>query len=236
MGAHSAVYEKAAVSTSGRFAAVIAGLAAIGAGGVASAPMADASSTLDNIKHCESGGNPTVVNATGHGGLFQFSVATWRSVGGTGTPQSASIAEQYARAQLLLAREGTAPWLASKDCWSKMVVTPQTAPKVKTVESRPTPKPTPFKRVPNNIRQTVESTPIHDSVQAPRPVPSPPIPKPLAARISAPINRHTVVRGDTLSQIAESHGVSTRSLFNLNRNQVSNPDLIFPGQVLRTHV
>lgn len=46
--------------------------------------------------------------------------------------------------------------------------------------------------------------------------------------------RHTVRPGDTLSAIAEERGFSDwRVLYAANRDKVYDPDLIFPGQVLR---
>ena len=62
------------------------------------------------LAKCESGGNPRSVNPAGYYGLYQFSLGTWRSVGGTGNPIDASAAEQTARAQALYARSGAAPW------------------------------------------------------------------------------------------------------------------------------
>jgi hypothetical protein len=54
------------------------------------------------LAKCESGGNPKAVNAAGgYYGLYQFSLATWASVGGTGKPTDASPAEQTYRAQML---------------------------------------------------------------------------------------------------------------------------------------
>ena len=53
------------------------------------------------LAKCESGGNPRAVNPAGYYGLYQFSLATWRSVGGTGKPSDASPEEQTYRAQLL---------------------------------------------------------------------------------------------------------------------------------------
>jgi len=43
-------------------------------------------------------------------GKYQFSRATWRSVGGRGNPAAAPEAEQDRRAARLFARDGTAPW------------------------------------------------------------------------------------------------------------------------------
>jgi len=47
---------------------------------------------------------------------------------------------------------------------------------------------------------------------------------------------YTVVKGDTLSKIArEFYGSANRwhEIFDANRDQISNPDLIKPGQVLK---
>jgi uncharacterized protein YabE (DUF348 family) len=59
---------------------------------------------------CESGGNPRAVNPAGYYGLYQFSVATWRGVGGSGLPHQASAGEQTYRAKLLYAARGRSPW------------------------------------------------------------------------------------------------------------------------------
>lgn len=65
------------------------------------------------LAQCESGGNPTAVSPSGtYHGLYQFSVATWQSVGGSGLPSQASPAEQTQRAQALQARSGWGQWPA----------------------------------------------------------------------------------------------------------------------------
>jgi hypothetical protein len=72
---------------------------------------ATTSTTLERIAACESGGDPTRVSASGrYRGKYQFSVETWRDLGGTGDPAQAPEAEQDRRAAALLARRGTAPW------------------------------------------------------------------------------------------------------------------------------
>ncbi|MDA2805955.1 ubiquitin-like domain-containing protein [Nocardiopsis sp. LSu2-4] len=54
------------------------------------------------LAQCESGGDPSAVNAAGgYYGLYQFSPSTWRSAGGTGSPAEASASEQTMRAQKL---------------------------------------------------------------------------------------------------------------------------------------
>ncbi|TFV63338.1 UNVERIFIED_ORG: resuscitation-promoting factor [Bacillus sp. AZ43] len=60
---------------------------------------------------CESGGRASVVSSNGlYHGLYQFSVQTWRSVGGSGVPSAASPEEQTMRAQLLYERSGAGQW------------------------------------------------------------------------------------------------------------------------------
>ncbi|MEO8328705.1 MAG: resuscitation-promoting factor, partial [Candidatus Nanopelagicales bacterium] len=62
------------------------------------------------LAQCESSGNPQAVNPGGYYGLYQFSLSTWYSVGGTGNPINASSTEQTYRAQVLYERSGSAPW------------------------------------------------------------------------------------------------------------------------------
>ena len=66
--------------------------------------------TLDSIAACESGGDPTAVNAAGYYGKYQFELGTWQSVGGSGNPAEAPEAEQDYRAALLYSRAGSSPW------------------------------------------------------------------------------------------------------------------------------
>ncbi|MFE0423987.1 ubiquitin-like domain-containing protein [Streptomyces sp. NPDC058953] len=63
------------------------------------------------LARCESGGRPGAVDPSGtYGGLYQFDVPTWRSLGGTGRPQDASAPEQTFRAKKLYVQRGAAPW------------------------------------------------------------------------------------------------------------------------------
>jgi Transglycosylase-like domain/Putative peptidoglycan binding domain len=76
------------------------------------APITDQErALLDKIGQCESKGDPTVISANGKfRGKYQFDLATWRSVGGTGDPAAATEDEQDQRAAILLRQRGTAPW------------------------------------------------------------------------------------------------------------------------------
>lgn len=71
-----------------------------GSGGLNWAALAD----------CESSGNPRAVNPAGYYGLYQFSLPTWASVGGSGNPVDASPEEQTMRAQILYERSGAGQW------------------------------------------------------------------------------------------------------------------------------
>jgi len=66
---------------------------------------------LEAIAQCESGGDPTAVSADGtYHGKYQFSVATWQAVGGSGLPSQAPEAEQDMRAATLYAQSGPGQW------------------------------------------------------------------------------------------------------------------------------
>jgi lysozyme family protein len=67
--------------------------------------------TLEQIAQCESGGDPTAVSRDGrYRGKYQFSRATWRSLGGEGDPAKASEAEQDRLAQVLMEQQGPSAW------------------------------------------------------------------------------------------------------------------------------
>jgi len=64
------------------------------------------------LAQCESGGNPSTNTGNGYYGLYQFSLGTWQSLGGSGLPSEASAAEQTRLAQALQARSGWGQWPA----------------------------------------------------------------------------------------------------------------------------
>jgi len=67
--------------------------------------------TLDSIAACESGGNPAAVSPDGtYRGKYQFDYGTWASVGGSGDPAAAPVAEQDMRAAMLYSQAGSSPW------------------------------------------------------------------------------------------------------------------------------
>ena len=81
-------------------------------------PSGDAiAAHLRRIRQCESDGNyraeSDVKDANGvslYWGAYQFSIATWYSVGGSGNPAHASPQEQDLRARILYERSGPGQW------------------------------------------------------------------------------------------------------------------------------
>lgn len=78
------------------------------------APVAYSSdgSVWDRLAQCESGGNWSINTGNGYYGGLQFSLASWRGVGGSGYPHQASRAEQISRAEALRERQGWGAWPA----------------------------------------------------------------------------------------------------------------------------
>lgn len=71
----------------------------------------------DKLAACESGGNWSINTGNGYYGGLQFTQSSWNAVGGSGSPASASKAEQIKRAQILQSRQGWGAWPA---CSSKL--------------------------------------------------------------------------------------------------------------------
>jgi hypothetical protein len=117
-GAQRVASEEAAIAT---FAQAVLNYqaqqrAALAARQTAARPVARGSVSASGIWGCviahESGGNPSAVNpSSGAGGLFQFLPSSWAAYGGTGLPENASVAEQWAIAEHAQAVSGWSPWV-----------------------------------------------------------------------------------------------------------------------------
>jgi peptidoglycan hydrolase-like protein with peptidoglycan-binding domain len=80
-----------------------------------------AANTLGGVWACirqhESGGNYATNTGNGYYGAYQFALATWRALGGSGLPSSAPPAVQDAMAQKLQAQSGWGQWpVTSRMC------------------------------------------------------------------------------------------------------------------------
>lgn len=62
------------------------------------------------VANCESGGNWAINTGNGYYGGVQFTLSTWRSVGGSGYPHQNSAYEQAYRAEILKNRAGLGQW------------------------------------------------------------------------------------------------------------------------------
>lgn len=69
-------------------------------------------SVWDQIAKCESGGNWSINTGNGYYGGLQFTLGSWKGVGGSGYPNQVSREEQIARAQILQSRQGWGAWPA----------------------------------------------------------------------------------------------------------------------------
>jgi LysM repeat protein len=78
----------------------------------APAPTVASGSVWDSLAACESGGNWSINTGNGFYGGLQFTLSSWRAMGGSGYPNQASRAEQIARAERLLAAQGWGAWPA----------------------------------------------------------------------------------------------------------------------------
>lgn len=83
--------------------------AAVGGSLVATQP-AQAASTWEGLRQCESGGDYTINTGNGYSGAYQFSASTWHSLGYSGLPHQASPAVQDEAALRLAQRSGFGQW------------------------------------------------------------------------------------------------------------------------------
>jgi nucleoid-associated protein YgaU len=188
---------------------------------VAALPPGDVTELLDLISDCESDGKnvPNYINDSMHTafGPWQITNTTWRAYGGTEFGQNARYAtideQRIVATRILAARPSGADWDPSKHCWGPRMQAALNGQNVTNIH--PTGGP--------------GSEAIGGGGAAPAPAPAPQAnPAPPAAE-SGPT--YTVRQGDRLGRIAAANGTTALTLANLNG--LANPDLIFPGQVLR---
>lgn len=82
---------------------------------VESDPESQSGDRFDRLANCESGGNSATNTGNGFYGAFQFTLSTWKSVGGTGLPSDHSYGEQKQKALELANR--AAPGSQWPVCW-----------------------------------------------------------------------------------------------------------------------
>ena len=85
------------------------------AGGSGGGPSEVGDDVWAKLAQCESGGNPRTNTGNGFYGMYQFTLETWQSLGGTGYPHEADAATQTAMAKKLQAQAGWGQWPACAD-------------------------------------------------------------------------------------------------------------------------
>lgn len=213
----------------------IAGVALSASAANAAVPGASApASTWDSLAQCESGGNWGINTGNGYAGGLQFSPSTWAAYGGTGSAANASREQQIAVAERVQAGQGWGAWPA---CAAKLGLTggaiaPQSMPKSLAPASVPAPAKVPAK-VPVRTAAPKAATPkaAAPKVAAPKAATAP---RHVAA-VALSGKTYTIQGGDTLSKVAEQLNIAGgwQLLADANATTISNPDLVFPGQVLQ---
>ena len=234
--------------------------AALAIGGAVAAtmsmPAANAvdGATWDALAQCESGGNWSINTGNGFYGGLQFTQQSWNGVGMSGSPATASRAQQIEAGERLLAIQGWGAWPACSaklGLYGKTGAAPTytepttvaaqsqtqqtyTAPAAQAAPAAAPAAPAAPAAAP--AAPAVQAAPA--AVEAPAaPAAAPAVEAPAAAPVAAPkaaAGTYTVVPGDSLSLIAARLGVAGgyQAIAAANTDIIYNVDLIFPGQVL----
>ncbi|MGC0331498.1 LysM repeat protein [Streptomyces sp. SAI-170] len=202
-------------------AAVAAPLMAAGNASAATA------SEWDAVAQCESGGNWSINTGNGYYGGLQFSASTWAAYGGTqyaATADQASKSQQIEIAEKVLAGQGKGAWPVCGVGLSSTPYNGGSADSGSTAAQESTPAPAP-------ARETEQQS---ASRSQERPAAKKTVTTPTGKKVEKGDGEYKVVKGDTLSSIAEKHHVKGgwQKLFQLNKDIIDDADFIYPGQQL----
>lgn len=238
--------------------------AALAIGGVAAAtmsmPAANAvdGATWDALAQCESGGNWSINTGNGFYGGLQFTQQSWNGVGMSGSPATATRAQQIEAGERLLAIQGWGAWPACSaklGLYGKTGAAPTyteptttvaaqsqtqqtyTAPAAQVAPAAPAAQAAPAAVEAPAAAPAAPVAPAAPAVEAPAAPAAAPAAEAPAAPVAAPkaaAGTYTVVPGDSLSLIAAKLGVAGgyQAIAAANTDIIYNVDLIFPGQVL----
>lgn len=236
--------------------------AALAIGGAVAAtmsmPAANAvdGATWDALAQCESGGNWSINTGNGFYGGLQFTQQSWNGVGMSGSPATASRAQQIEAGERLLAIQGWGAWPACSaklGLYGKTGAAPTyteptttvaaqsqtqqtyTAPAAQAAPAAPAAQAAPAAVEAPAAAPAAPVAPAAPAVEAPAaPAAAPAVEAPAAAAPKAAAGTYTVVPGDSLSLIAAKLGVAGgyQAIAAANTDIIYNVDLIFPGQVL----
>ena len=226
-----------------------------------SMPAANAvdGATWDALAQCESGGNWSINTGNGFYGGLQFTQQSWNGVGMSGSPATATRAQQIEAGERLLAIQGWGAWPACSaklGLYGKTGAAPTytepttvaaqsqtqqtyTAPAAQAAPAAPAAQAAPAAVEAPAAAPAAPVAPAAPAVEAPAaPAAAPAVEAPVvAAPVAAPkaaAGTYTVVPGDSLSLIAAKLGVAGgyQAIAAANTDIIYNVDLIFPGQVL----
>ncbi|NUS36010.1 MAG: LysM peptidoglycan-binding domain-containing protein [Pseudarthrobacter sp.] len=197
-------------------------LAAVSAAGLAlSATAANAAtptSTWDALAQCESGGNWSTNTGIGFSGGLQFTSSTWAAYGGTGSPADASRDQQIAVAERVQASQG---WGAWPSCASQLGLSGGGGAPVQSAPVQNAPV--------QNAPVQVQSAPVQSAPAQKAPAPR------HATSVALSGETYTLQAGDTLSIVAQKLGIQGgwQHLADANLDTISDPNLVFEGQVIQ---
>ena len=233
---------------------VVAGAAALGLAGSASAAP---DSTWDSVAQCESSGNWAINTGNGYYGGLQFTESTWNAYGGQQYASRADLAtreEQIAVAEQTLGGQGWGAWACAyagggEGSTSRSVAADSSSSDSSSSDSSSSSS--------SSDSSSSDQSSASDDRQASRSRSwdetdsssssadetstdstdwsSTDSSSTDAAPAGAADGSYTVVSGDTLSEIAAAQGVAGgwEALYAANSDIISDADLIYPGQVIR---
>ena len=217
-----------------RTIALAASTAVAVGGSVALAAPAQASTVWDAVAQCESSGNWSINTGNGYYGGLQFSASTWKAFGGHQYASNAHLAtkaQQIAIAQKTLAVQGPGAW---PTCSKKAGLTKANGG---ANAAAPAPAKAETKKAAPEKAETKKAAPKKAETKKAAPKASTQKTAPKRATTVKSVATTgkrfiTVKAGDTLRQLAATHGVQGgwKTLWSLNQAEISNPDLIFVGQ------
>ncbi|MFE7929592.1 transglycosylase family protein [Streptomyces sp. NPDC057456] len=223
--------------TSSRTTAVLAGAILLAPLGLLSATgdaAAADSGVWDRIAQCESGGNWSINTGNGYYGGLQFSAGTWRAYGGTAyasTADKASKAQQISVATKVQNAQGWGAWPTCSARAGASGSAPgagSSSAESSSARSGSSKSGTSGSSKSGSSRSGSGSSQSGSSNSAQAPERS-------TGQTSRGTNRgdYTVRTGDTLSTIANRHGLTWQRVYAANKAVVGgDPDLIVPGQRL----
>ncbi|MDX2933124.1 transglycosylase family protein [Streptomyces ipomoeae] len=210
----------------------VTGAAAVAAPLIAAGSASAATtSEWDAVAQCESGGNWSINTGNGYYGGLQFSASTWAAYGGTqyaSTADQATKAQQIEIAEKVLAGQGKGAWPV---CGTGLSGAAYDGAAASDSGSSSNSGSYGSSSSSSSQESTQEST---QETRASRSSERATVETPTGKKVKKGDGEYKVVKGDTLSGIAEKENVKGgwEKLFELNKDIIDDADFIYPGQQL----